>query len=193
MMLDGRRRRAGLVGVFTKGTVMRNLILPLAAALALTAASLITSNSYAEDAVPHAMAQDVETGALKITGAWAKAMLPGQPVGGGYLMIENTGAEADRLVSVSSAASPDVQIHEMKMEGDVMKMRRLADGLEIPAGGKVELKPGGYHLMFMAVPEPFKQGGVVKITLKFEKAGEVEVALPVEAANATGPGHMHGG
>jgi periplasmic copper chaperone A len=173
---------------------MRKLILPLAAALALTAASLITANSRAEEAAaPQAMMQTVEIGALKITGAWAKAMLPGQPVGGGYLTIENAGAEADRLVSATTDATPDLQIHEMKMEGDVMKMRQLADGLEIPAGGKVELKPGGYHLMFMAMKEPLKQGGMVKVTLKFEKAGEVEVALPVEAADAMGPGHMHGG
>jgi periplasmic copper chaperone A len=172
---------------------MRKLILPLAAALALTAASLVTSNSYAEDAAPHEITQAVEIGALKITGAWAKAMLPGQPVGGGYLTIENTGAEVDRLISITSSTSPDVQIHEMKMEGDVMKMRALPDGLEIPAGGKVELKPGGYHLMFMAVPAPFKEGDMFKVTLKFEKAGEVEVALPVEAKDATGPGHVHGG
>jgi periplasmic copper chaperone A len=170
---------------------MRKLILPLAAALALTAASFITANSHAEDAAaPHAMEHAVEIGALKITGVWAKAMLPGQPVGGGYLTVENTGAEADRLVSVTSAASPDVEVHEMKMQGDVMKMRQLTDGLEIPAGGTVELKPGGFHLMFMSVPEPFKEGGMVKVKLKFEKAGEVEVTLPVEAA---GPGQMHGG
>ncbi len=173
---------------------MRKFILPLAAALALTAASLFTANSRAEDsAAPQAVMQTAEIGALKITGAWAKAMLPGQPVGGGYLTIENAGAETDRLVAVSSAASPDVQIHEMKMEGEVMKMRALPDGLEIPAGGKVEMQPGGYHLMFTAVPAPFKQGDVLKVRLKFEKAGEVEVALPVEAANATGPGHVQGG
>ena len=172
---------------------MRKLILPLAAALALTAASLITANTRAEDAAPQAMAETVEIGALKISGAWAKVMLPGQPVGGGYLTIENAGAQSDRLVSVTSSASPDVQIHEMKMEGDVMKMRALSEGLDIPAGGKVELKPGGFHLMFMAVTEPFKEGGMVKITLKFEKAGDVEVTLPVAAAGAKGPGDMHGG
>jgi periplasmic copper chaperone A len=169
---------------------MRRLVLPLAAALLLTAASLITAHSYAEDAEPQGMAQTAEIGALKITGAWAKAMLPGQPVGGGYLTVENAGAEADTLVSVTSDASPDVEVHEMKMEGDVMKMRQLTDGLEIPAGGTVELKPGGFHLMFMSVPEPFKEGGMVNVKLKFEKAGEVEVTLPVEAA---GPGQMHGG
>jgi periplasmic copper chaperone A len=173
---------------------MRKLFLPLAAALALTAASFITANSRAEDAgAPHGAGQAAETSALKITGAWAKAMLPGQPVGGGYLTIENMGAEADRLLTVTSSASPDVQIHEMKMEGDVMKMRKLADGLEIPAGGTVELKPGGFHLMLMSVAEPFKEGGMVKVTLKFEKAGEVGVTLPVAAADAKGPGHMNGG
>jgi periplasmic copper chaperone A len=172
---------------------MRKLILPLAAALALTAAGLATPNSHAEDAAPAAMTRTVEIGALKITGAWAKAMLPGQPVGGGYLTIENTGAEADRLVSATASVTPDLQIHEMKMEGDVMKMRALPDGLEIPAGGRIELKPGGYHLMFMAVKTPFKQGDVLKVTLKFEKAGESEVALPVEAADAMGTGSMQGG
>jgi periplasmic copper chaperone A len=172
---------------------MRKLILPLAAALALTAVGLFIPNLHAEDAAPAAMMQTVEIGALKITGAWAKAMLPGQPVGGGYLTIENTGGEADRLVSVKSDAAPDVQIHEMKVEGDVMKMRALPDGLDIPAGGKAELKPGGYHLMFMAVKTPFKEGDLLKVTLKFEKAGEVEVVLPVEAADAMGPGQMHGG
>ena len=124
----------------------------------------------------------VTLGALKITDGWIKAMLPGQPVGGGYLTIENTGAEGDRLVAVQSPASPEIQIHEMKMEGDVMKMRQLKDGLEIPAGGKIELKPGGYHLMFTEVKEPFKEGAAVKVMLKFEQAGEVEVQFPVGPA-----------
>jgi periplasmic copper chaperone A len=131
----------------------------------------------------------VEVGSLKISKAFAKAMLPGQPAGAGYLVIDNTGTEADRLVSATSEASPDVEIHEMKMEGDIMKMRELPEGLEIPAGGTVELKPGGYHLMFMKVPAPFKEGETLKVKLKFEKAGEAEVMLPVGKA---GPG-THGG
>jgi periplasmic copper chaperone A len=131
----------------------------------------------------------VELGPLKISKAFAKAMLPGQPAGAGYLVIENTGGEADRLVSATSQASPDVEIHEMKMEGDVMKMRQLAQGLDIPAGGMVELKPGGYHLMFMDVKTPFKEGETLKVELKFEKAGEVQIELPVMA----GQGEMHGG
>lgn len=131
----------------------------------------------------------VELGPLKISKAFAKAMLPGQPAGAGYLIIENTGGEADRLISATSEASPDIEIHEMKMDGDVMKMRELAEGLDIPAGATVELKPGGLHLMFMDVPQPFKEGETLKVKLKFEKAGEAEVMLPVGKA---GPG-MHGG
>jgi periplasmic copper chaperone A len=105
---------------------MRKLALPFAAALALTAACLFTAGVHAHHTgAPHGVGQAAEIGGLKITGAWAKAMLPGQPVGGGYLTIENTGAETDRLLAVTSSASPDVQIHAMKMEGDVMKMRKL--------------------------------------------------------------------
>jgi periplasmic copper chaperone A len=131
----------------------------------------------------------VELGPLKISDAFVKAMLPGQPAGAGYLTVENTGGEADRLISVTSDASPDVEIHEMKMEGDVMKMRQLSEGLDIPAGGKVELKPGGYHLMFMDVESPFEEGETLKVNLNFEKAGEVQIELPVTA----GQGDMHGG
>jgi periplasmic copper chaperone A len=131
----------------------------------------------------------VELGTLKISDAFVKAMLPGQPAGAGYLTVENTGGEADRLISVTSDASPDVEIHEMKMEGDVMKMRQLSEGLDIPAGGKVELKPGGYHLMFMDVESPFEEGETLKVNLNFEKAGEVQIELPVTA----GQGDMHGG
>jgi periplasmic copper chaperone A len=152
---------------------------PIVAALL----SLTLSSAFAMDMAV------AELGPLKISNAFAKAMLQGQPAGAGYLVIENTGSEADRLVSATSDASPDVEIHEMKMEGDVMKMRGLPSGLEIPAGGTVELKPGGFHLMFMGVKTPFKEGDTLKVELKFEKAGQVDVDLPVTAAQ----GDMHGG
>jgi periplasmic copper chaperone A len=145
--------------------------------------SLMLSSAFAMDMAV------VEVGPLKISKVFAKAMLPGQPAGAGYLVIENTGSEADRLVSATSDASPDVEIHEMKMEGDVMKMRELPLGLEIPAGEIVELKPGGFHLMFTKVPAPFKEGDKLKVELNFEKAGQVDIELPVTAAQ----GEMHGG
>lgn len=130
-----------------------------------------------------------KVGDLEITSAFTKAMLPGQPVGGGYLTIKNGGKSDDMLVSVSSPAAGTVEMHEMAMQGQVMKMRKLDTGIAIPAGKTVELTPGGLHLMFMKVKEPFKQGSQVPVTLTFEKAGKVDITLPVEAA---GPGgHEH--
>jgi copper(I)-binding protein len=127
----------------------------------------------------------VKVGNIEITGAFTKAMLPGQPVGGGYLTIKNSGTADDVLVSASSPAAAAVELHEMAMQGEVMKMRRLDDGIVIPAGQTVKLSPGGLHLMFLKVKEPFKQGGMVPVTLTFKAAGDVDAAFPVEAA---GPG-----
>jgi copper(I)-binding protein len=127
----------------------------------------------------------VKVGDLEIKDAFSKAMLPGQPVGGGYLTITNTGKADDVLVSAASPAAGVVELHEMAMQGQVMKMRKLDVGIAVPAGQTVELKPGGLHMMFMKVKEPFKAGGEVPVTLTFEKAGQIEVKLVVGAA---GPG-----
>ena len=123
----------------------------------------------------------VTAGDLSITSGWARAMLPGQPAGGGYLTVTNNGQTADKLVSAESPNAGKVEVHTMEVVNDVMVMRPVEGGLDIPAGATVELKPGGLHLMFMAVTEPFKEGGSVPVTLEFEKAGKVEVMLPVQA------------
>ncbi|MBB3657105.1 hypothetical protein FHX15_002333 [Rhizobium sp. BK650] len=124
----------------------------------------------------------VKLGDLEISGAFAKAMLPGQPVGGGGFTVKNNGSTDDRLVSVTSPTSGEVQIHEMAMQGNVMKMRQLKDGIIIPAGQTVELAPGNLHLMFQKVKTPFKQGDKVPVTLTFEKAGKVDLVLNVLSA-----------
>ncbi|MEI2299861.1 copper chaperone PCu(A)C [Ensifer sp. MJa1] len=121
-------------------------------------------------------------GDLDISGGSVKAMLPGAKVGGGFLTIKNGGAAEDRLVAVESPAAARVEIHEMKMENDVMKMRKLDDGIALPAGKTVELKAGGLHLMFMDVKAPFKEGDAVPVTLTFEKAGKVDATFPVGSA-----------
>ena len=132
------------------------------------------------------MPAPVVAGDLEISAYRAKAMLPGQPVGGGYLTIANKGAAPDRLIAVTSPSAGMVEIHVMEMVNDVMTMRPVDGGLEIPAGATVELKPGGTHLMFMMVTEPFKEGGEVPVTLEFEKAGKVEL-IDSLAGNAEGP------
>lgn len=133
----------------------------------------------------------VVAGDLEIASAWARAMLPGQPAGGGYLVVTNKGAEADRLVGGSTPAAGRVEIHTMEIVNDVMTMRPVEGGVEIPAGGSVELKPGGLHLMFLEVSEPFREGQTVPVTLEFEKAGTVELHMAVRAAGGGGHGDGH--
>ena len=141
-----------------------------------------------------AFAHDYTAGDLYIHHPAAKATLPGQPVGGGFMTITNKGAEADRLVSISAPeVSDDVQLHEMAVENDVMTMRQLADGVALAAGETVELKPGGLHVMFMKIKHPFKEGGSFKATLTFEKAGTLDVDFKIEAAKPAKAHEHHGG
>ncbi|WP_026623121.1 periplasmic copper chaperone A [Ensifer sp. WSM1721] len=134
----------------------------------------------------------VEAGDLQISGGAVKAMLPGAKVGGGGFVVKNNGSTDDRLLAVESPAAGRVELHEMTMENDVMRMRKLDDGIAIPAGETIELKSGGLHLMFMEVKQPFVEGDSVPVTLTFEKAGKVDYALPVGAASGHDtPGHEH--
>lgn len=134
----------------------------------------------------HAAAMPVvQAGALAITEAFARATPPKAQVAGGFMTITSQGA-ADRLVSAQSPMAGKVEIHEMRMDGDVMTMRPLPDGLAIPAGEAVALKPGGYHLMLMGLKQPLVEGDSVPLVLDFEKAGKVNVTLQVMAINARG-------
>ncbi|HLH10641.1 MAG TPA: copper chaperone PCu(A)C [Methylovirgula sp.] len=130
------------------------------------------------------MAATVDVGPLKIEQAFTRPTPGGASVAVGYLTIVNTGKETDRLVSVTSDISAKAEIHEMKMENGVMKMGEVKDGLPIPAGATVALKPGGDHLMFVGIRHAVKPGEVIKATLTFEKAGKVDV--PFKAAASMG-------
>ncbi|NKL79839.1 DUF1775 domain-containing protein [Rhizobium leguminosarum] len=126
--------------------------------------------------------ETVKAGDLEVSGGFAKAMLPGQPVGGGFFTVKNNGQADDRLVSVNSPAAGEVQIHEMVTKDNVMRMRQLKDGIAIAAGETIKLEPGNLHLMFQKVKTPFKQGDTVPVTLTFEKAGKVDLVLQVLSA-----------
>jgi copper(I)-binding protein len=106
------------------------------------------------------------------------------------MQLTNTGTTADRLIGGTNAASVKFEIHEMSMDGGVMKMRPVAKGIEIKPGETVEFKPGSYHLMFVGLKQPFEKGKRVKGTLQFEKAGTVEVEYAVEAIGGS-PGMNH--
>mgnify|MGYP000975942152 CR=1 FL=1 len=123
--------------------------------------------------------ETVKAGDLELMAGFTRAMLPGQPVGGGFVTIKNAGATDDVLIAAESPASGRVELHEMAVVNDVMTMRQVKGGIPVPAGQTVELKPGGLHLMFMDVKEPFVEGGQVSVKLTFEKAGTVDVVLPI--------------
>lgn len=116
---------------------------------------------------------------LAIENAWTRATPPKAPVAGGFLTVRNDDARADRLLSATSPDAERVEIHEMSMTDGVMRMRKLDDGLEIPAKTSTQLKPGGYHLMFIGPKHPFVRGETVTATLRFERAGTREVKLEV--------------
>lgn len=128
---------------------------------------------------------------LEIEKPWARATAPGAKVAGGYLVIRNRGAAADRLVAASSPVSARVELHVHIREGDVMKMRQV-DGYDVPASGWFELKPGGAHLMFVEIRRAFKEGEKIPVQLRFEKAGEVSAEFHVgRLGEASAPAHRH--
>jgi hypothetical protein len=143
---------------------------------------------------PSVRAEDVKAGDLVISQAWSRATPGGAKIGGGFLTIENKGSAPDKLVGVSAEAAGKVEVHEMAMDGGVMKMRPVEGGLTIDPGKTVKLAPGGLHLMMMDLKSPLKQGDKLPVTLQFEKAGKVAVTLDVQGVGAPGPsGNMGGG
>jgi copper(I)-binding protein len=138
-----------------------------------------------------ASAHDYTVGSLKINHPWSRATPKGASVAGGYMTITNTGTTPDRLTGGSTEAARTFEIHEMSMGGGVMKMRELPNGIEIPPGATVELKPGAYHVMMTGIAKPFVKGERVKASLNFEKAGKLEVEFTVDAAGAKTTEHKH--
>ena len=126
-----------------------------------------------------ANAHEYQAGTLKIGHPWARMTAPGQPSGGAFLKLNNTGTAADRLLGGSTPLADHVELHSMSMEGNVMKMREVS-AIDVPPGQTVELKPGAWHMMLIGLKVPLKAGDKVPMTLKFEKAGEVKVELKIE-------------
>jgi copper(I)-binding protein len=146
----------------------------IGAALALSAATA-------------AFAHEVKVGDLVLHHPWTRATPNAAKVGGAYMEIENTGAEPDRLLGGSVPFAERVEVHEMAVVDGVMTMRQLPDGIEIPAGGTLVLKPGSFHLMFMGMEQPLMVDTVVEGKLVFEKAGEVTVEFAVQDMGAKAP------
>lgn len=120
-----------------------------------------------------------------VDNAWSRATPPGAQTGAVYFTL--TSPVGDRLVGASSPASRKAEVHEMRMEGAVMRMRELADGLDLPAGRQVVLAPGGYHLMLFDLAGPLKQGQRVHVRLTFQKSPPIEIDAPIAALGASAP------
>ena len=129
---------------------------------------------------------------IEVKDAWVRSAVQGQSGTGAFMKITSkTGA---RLVSVTTPVAGIAEIHEMKMDGDVMKMRELSGGLELPAGKTVELKPGGYHVMLMDLKAVLPKDSTVPMTLVFKDAkgvqSKLELKVPVALVPPGGGGAM---
>lgn len=142
-------------------------------------------------AQPARTGQPIRVGDLEITAPWSRATPGGAKVAGGFMSITNKGSAPDRLVGGSVEIAGVFEVHEMKMDGNVMRMRALEKGLEIKPGETVELKPGGFHVMFLDLKQPLKAGDTIKGTLVFEKAGKIDVTYSVQAPGAGAGQHKH--
>lgn len=120
---------------------------------------------------------------VKVEGAWARASVPGQKATGAFMRL--TAKDGARLVRAESPAAGVTEVHEMKMEGDIMKMRAISV-LDLPAGRAVELKPGGYHVMLLDLKAPLAKGTSVPITLVFQDAKGAESRLDLAVPVGTG-------
>jgi len=130
--------------------------------------------------------------------AWARATAPQQKVGGAYVTLISPGD--DWLVGVSSPVAGRAEVHEMRMDGNVMRMREVEGGLALPAGKVVALAPGGYHIMLMDLKQPLVAGQVIPMQLRFRSAPPLDLQVRVAPVGASAPpsagasapsGHVH--
>lgn len=148
------------------------IMVPAFLALALTAAAVFS----------FAQRPEVTSGQLSVSEAWARAAPPSATVGAVFVTIENRGGAADRIVSVTSPAARSAMIHETVEENGVSTMRETQASID--AGGVLQMKPGGVHIMLMGLTAPLKEGETVGVTLAFEKAGNVTVKARIGSLGA---------
>ena len=144
--------------------------------IALTASLFVTT---------HVVAQSIT-----VSNAWVRATVQGQKATGAFMTV--TSKENAKLIAASSPVAGVVEIHEMKMDKDVMKMAALPNGLDLPAGKAVDLKPGGYHIMLMDLKQPLSKDVGVSLTLTFQdssgKNSQQVLQVPVSMQSPMGPG-----
>jgi hypothetical protein len=145
----------------------------------MTAKTLLLAAALAISSTA-ALADDYKAGSIVIGHPWSRATPRGARVGAGYFTLTNTGSTPDRLVAATVAAAGHVELHEMATVDGVMRMRPVKDGIVIEPGKTVQLASGTFHLMMMDLKQQLQQGQHIKGTLKFEKAGPVDIEYEVE-------------
>jgi len=133
-----------------------------------------------------ALAHQYQLKSLSIDHPFTRATPPGAKSGGAFFVVQNASPTSDKLIGAASPAAGSAEIHQMAMDGGMMKMRAVT-AVDIPSGGKLELKPGGYHLMLLDLKQPLKVGDKVPLTLTFQNAGTILVSVEVEAMGSMGP------
>jgi copper(I)-binding protein len=144
----------------------------------IIAAALLAGTAYAQT--------------VDVKDAWVRTSVPGQKATGAFMKL--TAKDGAKLVAASSPVAGVTEVHEMKMEGDVMKMKAVAGGLDLPAGKTVELKPGGYHVMLMDLKAALPKDSTIPLTLVFKDAKGVESRLELKVPVAAAPmaaAHKH--
>ncbi len=129
--------------------------------------------------------------AIEVADPWVRPTIPNRP-GAAYLEIRNTGDTADRLVGARAEGAGKAELHKAEQLAGVMIMAPV-DSVEVPAGGTARLAPGGLHIMLFELAAPLGEGDTVNLTLEFDGAGDIAVAVPVERRLGHGAGTQHGG
>ena len=154
---------------------MPRFLIEISLAIALTFGAILASVT------------DARASELMVSAAFARASAtPAAKSGAAYLSIVNGASEPDRLVSITTPAARSSKLHTTVMAGDVMKMEEAGD-VEVPPGGTLEMKPGGLHVMLTGLAAPLTQGGMIEMTLRFERAGDLKVMVPIGSVAADGP------
>ncbi|MGB0632832.1 MAG: copper chaperone PCu(A)C [Alphaproteobacteria bacterium] len=173
-------------------------ILSIAAAAAIAAVSTTPVQAHSHKMKDGMQGMPGDRGAhgshrmagVKIMHAWARAT-PGQAANGGaYVTVMNASGENDRLTGVQSDVAKRVEIHTHLNDNGVMRMRKV-DGIDVPARGRIAMKPGGYHIMLIGLHKPLQKGESFPVTLVFEKAGELTAEVTVMGVGAMGGGMKH--
>ncbi len=134
---------------------------------------------------------DAPDGAVRVHDGWARETIGEVAVSAGYARIENGTGVPVRLVGVETPAAGRIEIHNVIDDNGVMRMREVAGGLEIPAGGSFELRPGGYHLMLLDLARPLRSGEAIPVTLRFDAADPLQADFAVLSAVEAAGGHGH--